>query len=140
VRVQGTFYELGSTESCRRAGVELGLLNPDDRHQKAPLTWGRFRIRDDSTLFAAPSMSATDIVVRYSNVGTGRIAMQIGGERQRAFLTSLGLAVLPVELSEARWCAAIAEKLVRNQHRDDQLRARYFPTLPASGRRLMIPC
>ncbi len=42
------------------------------------------------------------MIVKSSNIGTARIAMQIGAERQREFLDSLGfLAPTPLELAEA---------------------------------------
>ena len=45
---------------------------------------------------------ATNVIVKSSNTGTARIAMEIGAERQRAFLTGLGLlSPSPVELTEA---------------------------------------
>jgi len=100
--VQGV-YELGSTFKIFAVAqaMELGLINPETMiDTKGPLAWGRFRIRDSHYL--PNTMSATDVIVESSNVGSGRIAMLIGGERQRAFLTSLGLAeATPVELSEA---------------------------------------
>ncbi|MFZ3581119.1 peptidoglycan D,D-transpeptidase FtsI family protein [Loktanella sp. DJP18] len=100
--VQGV-YELGSTFKifAIAQAMELGLINPDTMiDTKGPLTWGRFRIRDSHSM--PTTMSATDVIVKSSNVGTGRIAMQIGAERQESFLRQLGLAeATPVELSEA---------------------------------------
>ncbi|SEM53739.1 cell division protein FtsI (penicillin-binding protein 3) [Loktanella fryxellensis] len=100
--VQGV-YELGSTYKifAIAQAMELGLINPDSMiDTKGPLTWGRFRIRDSHSM--PPVMSATDIIVESSNVGTGRIALQIGGDRQRDFLASLGLTEpTRIELSEA---------------------------------------
>jgi cell division protein FtsI (penicillin-binding protein 3) len=67
---------------------------------QGPLTWGRFRIRDFHDY--GPELSTTDVIVESSNIGTARIAMQIGAERQRAFLDSLGfLEPTPLEMIEA---------------------------------------
>jgi len=50
-----------------------------------------------------PLLSVADIIAKSSNVGTAHIAMMIGGERQQAFLKSLGLFdASPVELVEAK--------------------------------------
>ncbi|KAA9009836.1 peptidoglycan D,D-transpeptidase FtsI family protein [Histidinibacterium aquaticum] len=89
--VQGV-YELGSVFKIFTIGqaVELGLLNGETMiDTTGPLTWGRFRIRDFHNY--GPELTATDVIVKSSNVGTARVAMQIGAERQRDFLGELGL-------------------------------------------------
>ncbi len=100
--VQGV-YELGSVSKVFTAAqaLELGLVGPETRiNTQGPLTWGRFRIRDFRNY--GPHLSVTDVIVKSSNIGTARMAMQIGAERQQAFLRGLGLLdALPVELSEA---------------------------------------
>jgi cell division protein FtsI (penicillin-binding protein 3) len=100
--VQGV-YELGSTFKIFAVAqaMELGLLNANTMiDTKGPLTWGRFRIRDFHDYGAA--LSATDVIVKSSNIGTARIAMQLGGTRQREFLGQLGfLEATPVEMIEA---------------------------------------
>ena len=100
--VQGV-YELGSTFKIFAVSqaMELGLVNPNTMiDTKGPLTWGRFRIRDFHNY--GPELSVTDVIVESSNIGTARIAMQIGAERQREFLGTLGfLEPTPVELIEA---------------------------------------
>ena len=100
--VQGV-YELGSTFKIFAVAqaMDLGLLNPDTIiDTKGPLSWGRFRVRDSHSMPAA--MSATDVIVKSSNVGTGRIALQLGADRQKSFLSRLGFTeATPVELSEA---------------------------------------
>jgi len=100
--VQGV-YELGSVFKIFTVGqgMELGLVNPDSMiDTKGPLTWGRFRIRDFNNY--GNTLSATDVIVKSSNIGTARVALQIGGERQRDFLGQLGfLEPTAVELSEA---------------------------------------
>ncbi|EBA12793.1 peptidoglycan D,D-transpeptidase FtsI family protein [Roseobacter sp. CCS2] len=100
--VQGV-YELGSVFKIftTAQAMELGLVNPNTMiDTQGPLTWGRFRIRDFRDY--GPELSTTDVIVKSSNIGTARIAMQIGGERQRAFLASLGfLEPTPLEMVEA---------------------------------------
>ncbi len=100
--VQGV-YELGSTFKIFAVAqaMELGLLNQDTMiDTKGPLQWGRHKIRDFHDYGA--QLSATDVIVKSSNIGTARIAMQIGGARQQSFLDQLGfMKATPVELSEA---------------------------------------
>ncbi|MEM8787614.1 MAG: penicillin-binding protein 2 [Pseudomonadota bacterium] len=96
-------YELGSTFKIFTVAqaMELGLVGPDTMiDTKGPLTWGRFRIRDFRDY--GPRLSTRDVIVKSSNIGTARIAVEIGAERQAAFLRSLGfLDPVPVTLPEA---------------------------------------
>ncbi len=100
--VQGV-YELGSTFKIFAVAqaMELGLVNPDTMiDTKGPMTWGRFRINDFHNY--GPQLTTTDVIVKSSNVGTARIALQIGPERQKSFLETLGfLKPTGVELIEA---------------------------------------
>ncbi len=100
--VQGV-YELGSVFKIFTIAqaIELGLANAETMiDTRGPLTWGRFRIRDFRNY--GDRLSLTDIIVKSSNIGTARLAMQIGAERQRAFLDGLGLLrPTPVEMVEA---------------------------------------
>ena len=106
--VQGV-YELGSALKILTIAqaLELGLVNTGTMiDTKGPLTWGRFRIRDFRNY--GPQLSVTNGVVKSSNIGTARIAMQIGAERQREFLGRLGLLEpTPVELIEAPGAAPL---------------------------------
>ncbi|MFT6674557.1 MAG: cell division protein FtsI (penicillin-binding protein 3) [Sulfitobacter sp.] len=89
--VQGV-YELGSTFKIFAAAqaVDLGLVTPDTViDTSGPLKVGGFRIGE----FHGKNygkLSVTDIIVNSSNRGTGRLALEIGIERQQAFLKSLG--------------------------------------------------
>ena len=100
--VQGV-YELGSTFKIFAVAqaMELGLINPETMvDTKSPMRWGRFSIRDFHNYGA--QLTTTDVIVKSSNVGTARIALQIGAERQQTFLRSLGfMEATPVELQEA---------------------------------------
>lgn len=100
--VQGV-YELGSTFKIFTVAqaLEERLVNPTTMiDTKGPLRWGKFRIRDFHDY--GPALTVSDVIVESSNIGTARIAQQIGTERQRAFLGSLGLLEpTSLEMSEA---------------------------------------
>ncbi|WP_096786500.1 penicillin-binding protein 2 [Rhodobacter sp. CZR27] len=102
--VQGV-YELGSTFKIFTVAqaLELGLVNPQTLvDANAPMRWGRFLIKEFKNHNYGPMLSATDVIVKSSNVGVARLALQIGGLRQQAFLKSLGFFdPTPVELVEA---------------------------------------
>ena len=103
--VQGV-YELGSTFKIFAVAqaLELGFVTPDTMFDVTPpLQIGRHKIKEFEGKNYGPMASVTEIIVKSSNVGTGRIALLIGGLRQQAFLKSLGLLdPSPVELAEAR--------------------------------------
>ncbi|MEM6408463.1 MAG: penicillin-binding protein 2 [Pseudomonadota bacterium] len=100
--VQGV-YELGSTFKVFTAAqaLELGLVNPSTMLEtKGPMRWGRYRIRDYHD--HGDELSVSDVIVKSSNIGTAKMALNIGAKRQRAFLDSLGFFdPTPVELVEA---------------------------------------
>lgn len=100
--VQGV-YELGSTFKIFTAAqaLDIGLVNPRTIIDvRGPLTWGKHKIRDFSD--HGRELSVTDVIVESSNIGTARIAMEIGVDRQRRFLDGLGLlTATPLELGEA---------------------------------------
>ncbi|MEC9104783.1 MAG: penicillin-binding protein 2, partial [Pseudomonadota bacterium] len=113
--VQGQ-YELGSTFKIFPVAqaLDLGLINPSSGiNAKAPMRIGRFLINDFHHY--GNELSATDVIVKSSNVGTVRIAQMIGVDRQKDFLEKLGLFVpTPIEMVEgatgqplvpARWPA-----------------------------------
>ncbi|MBK5932881.1 cell division protein FtsI (penicillin-binding protein 3) [Rhodovulum imhoffii] len=100
--VQGV-YELGSTFKIFAAAqaLDLGLVAPSTMIEtKGPLVWGRYKIRDFHDY--GRELSMTDVIVKSSNIGTARVALQIGAARQKAFLKQLGfLDPTPVEMVEA---------------------------------------
>ncbi len=102
--VQGV-YELGSTFKIFAVAqaMELGLVTPSTLvDADAPLKWGRYTIREFEHKNYGPLLSATDVIVKSSNVGTANIALQIGGARQKDFLSKFGVfEPTPVELVEA---------------------------------------
>lgn len=96
-------YELGSVFKIFPVAqaLELGLVDPYTQiDTRGPMTWGRFRIRDFRNY--GPSLSVEDVFIKSSNIGTARIALQIGIARQRDFLERLGfLAPTGIEMIEA---------------------------------------
>ncbi|NVO24869.1 peptidoglycan D,D-transpeptidase FtsI family protein [Donghicola mangrovi] len=109
--VQG-LYELGSTFKLFAASqaLELGLVTPDTMlDTRGPLHWGRFRIRDFHNYGA--QLSVTQTIVKSSNIGTARLAILIGPERQQEYLRSLGLLdVPPVEILESSGAKPLVPK------------------------------
>ncbi|WP_265501378.1 peptidoglycan D,D-transpeptidase FtsI family protein [Paracoccus beibuensis] len=99
--VQGQ-YELGSTFKIFPVAqaLDLGLINPSSGiNAQAPMRIGRFLINDFHHY--GNELSATDVIVKSSNVGTVRIAQMIGVDRQKDFLEKLGLFVpTPIEMVE----------------------------------------
>ncbi|OIQ32293.1 MAG: cell division protein FtsI [Alphaproteobacteria bacterium MedPE-SWcel] len=100
--VQGV-YELGSTFKIFAAAqaMELGLVSPDTVVDiRGPLRWGKFTIRDYHNY--GKELTVSKIIEKSSNIGTARLAQQIGAERQRSFLNDLGmLEPTPFEIVEA---------------------------------------
>ena len=102
--VQGV-YELGSTFKIFAAAqaVDLGLVSPSTIiDTSGPMKVGGFRIGEFRNKNYG-KISVADIIVQSSNRGTGRMALQIGSERQQEFLKSLGFfEATPFEIVEAR--------------------------------------
>jgi cell division protein FtsI (penicillin-binding protein 3) len=89
--VQGV-YELGSVFKIFAAAqaVDLGLVNADTViDTKGPMKVGGFRIGEFRNKNYG-ELSVTDIIVKSSNRGTGRMALDIGIKRQQDFLDRLG--------------------------------------------------
>ena len=100
--VQGV-YELGSTFKVFAAAqaIEMGLVTPDTMIDiRGPLKWGRFRITDFHDYGA--ELSVHDVIKKSSNIGSARLALAIGAEKQQEFLKSLGFfEPTAVEMVEA---------------------------------------
>ncbi|KPN62111.1 cell division protein FtsI (penicillin-binding protein 3) [Aliiroseovarius crassostreae] len=102
--VQGV-YELGSTFKIFTAiqAMDLGLVNPNTVIDTGvPMKIGKFRIKEFKNKNYG-ELSVSDIIVKSSNRGTGRMALEIGPERQQEFLKSLGFFErTPFEIVEAQ--------------------------------------
>ncbi|AZU03205.1 peptidoglycan glycosyltransferase [Glycocaulis alkaliphilus] len=109
--VQGV-YELGSVFKplTLAAGIEAGLVRLDDTFDaRAPIAIGSHRIRD----FRPQSriLTAREVIIHSSNIGSARMAERIGGEVLTSFFGELGLWERPpLEIIEgqnpmlpARW-------------------------------------
>ena len=95
-------YELGSTFKAFTTAMALdyGVVNLNDRYDATkPLRVARFVIRDDHP--QNRWLDVPEIFVHSSNIGAAQMARDVGAERQKEFLSRLGmLAPLPLELSE----------------------------------------
>ncbi|MBO9450152.1 penicillin-binding protein 2 [Tropicibacter sp. R16_0] len=102
--VQGV-YELGSVYKIFTAAqaVDLGLVNSETIiDTSGPMRVGGFPIGEFRNKNYG-KLSVADIIVKSSNRGTGRLAMQIGVKRQKDFLNSLGMFdPTPFEIVEAK--------------------------------------
>ena len=101
--VQGV-YELGSVFKIFTAAqaVDLGLVNPSTIiDTTGPMRVGGFNIGEFRNKNYG-KLSVTDIIVKSSNRGTGRMVLQIGSKRQKEFLDSMGFfKATPFEIVEA---------------------------------------
>jgi cell division protein FtsI (penicillin-binding protein 3) len=96
-------YELGSTFKPLTVAMALdrGMVTPQTMvDTKGPMRWGRFTIRDFRNY--GPRLTVEEVIVKSSNIGTARLAVEMGGAAQREFLGRIGFTeAVPVELSEA---------------------------------------
>ncbi|UWR65531.1 penicillin-binding protein 2 [Phaeobacter inhibens] len=101
--VQGV-YELGSTFKIFTAAqaVDLGIVNSETIiDTSGPMRIGRFPIGEFHNKNYG-KLSVADIIVNSSNRGTGRLALQIGAQRQQDFLRAMGMfEPTPIEIAEA---------------------------------------
>jgi cell division protein FtsI (penicillin-binding protein 3) len=96
-------YELGSTFKALTiaSAVNAGTIKSMGQKYDAthPIYLGGFRIRDDHA--KNRWLTVPEIFIHSSNIGTARIAMEAGRERQRAMLEQLGFfKPIAVELPE----------------------------------------
>ena len=109
--VQGV-YELGSTFKIFAVAqaLDLGIATPDTMVDiRGPIRWGRHTIKDFH--WYGKELSVSDIIIKSSNIGTARLAEEIGSDRQKQLLADLGLfEATPVELSEAPSGAPLIQK------------------------------
>ncbi len=98
-------YELGSTYKLFTVALamETGIATPDTLIDTKPLNWGRFPIREFDNHDYGPFQSLTNVLVKSSNTGSARLAMEFGVEAQKKLLHSLGfLRPTLLELPEAK--------------------------------------
>ncbi len=102
--VQGV-YELGSVFKIFTAAqaVQLGLVNSNTIiDTSGPMKIGRFPIGEFNGKNYG-EISVSDVIKYSSNRGTGRLALQIGADRQQDFLNALGMFdPTPFEIVEAK--------------------------------------
>ena len=102
--VQGV-YELGSVFKIFTAAqaVDLGIVNADTIiDTTGPMKIGRYPIGEFNGKNYG-KISVADVIVHSSNRGTGRLALQIGAQRQQQFLEALGMfEPTPFEIVEAK--------------------------------------
>ena len=98
-------YELGSAFKIFTAAqaMELGLVNENTPiNTNGPLRWGKFKIGEFQNKNYGPTLTVSKIIEKSSNVGTARLAQQIGNTRQKDFMGQLGfLEPTPLEMVEA---------------------------------------
>jgi cell division protein FtsI (penicillin-binding protein 3) len=101
--VQGV-YELGSTFKVFTSAqaLELGLVNPNTVIDTSPpMRVNGHPIGEFANKNYGP-LSVSDIIIKSSNRGTGKLALQIGAKRQQDFLKSLGFFdPVPLQIVEA---------------------------------------
>ncbi|MBT3401821.1 MAG: penicillin-binding protein 2 [Rhodospirillaceae bacterium] len=89
-------YEMGSTFKAftTAAALESGTANLNDTYDASkPLRVARFTINDDHA--KNRWLSVAEIFQYSSNIGSARMALDMGTERQQQFLKSLGLLDRP---------------------------------------------
>ena len=100
-RASNAVYELGSVfKPLTVAGaLDAGAIRPGDRFDvREPLRVRGRQIEDDHPIIGRPT--PFEIIADSSNIGTVKIAWQMGSRRQQEFLSSLGLfSRSPIELA-----------------------------------------
>jgi len=91
-RVSHAVYELGSVFKVFTVAMalEAGVVDLDDTYDaREPLKAARFLIHDDHPQNRI--LSVPEVFIHSSNIGAARMALDVGGERQQAFLRAAGL-------------------------------------------------
>lgn len=91
-RISHAVYELGSVFKIFTVAMALegGVADLDDTYDaREPLKAARFLIHDDHPQNRI--LSVPEVFIHSSNIGAARMALDIGGERQQAFLRAAGL-------------------------------------------------
>ena len=100
-RASGAVFELGSVfKPLTVAGaLDAGAVRPSDRFDvREPIRIRGRQIHDDHPIVGRPT--PREIIADSSNIGTVKIAWQMGSRRQQEFFASLGLfSRSPVELA-----------------------------------------
>ncbi len=113
-RLVADSYEMGSVFKAFTVAMALdhGIVKLDDRYDiKTPVRVDGFRIIDK---YARETYaSVPDIFARSSNTGSARIALDVGGYRQREFLERLGL-LEPLETELGPTAAAQVPRVWRD--------------------------
>jgi cell division protein FtsI (penicillin-binding protein 3) len=95
-RVAGDVHELGSTLKpfTEAMALQERLTTSGEQFDLSqPFVLDGTTIVDDERIVAPASLR--DILARSSNIGAARLALRIGGDRQRAYLARLGLLAPP---------------------------------------------
>lgn len=111
-RITYGIYEMGSIFKVFNTALALDkkIVDLKKTYEVAkPISYGKFKISD--THFKKPIMNVEDILVYSSNIGTAKMALDIGIENQVDFLGSLGLLTkvetdfpsLAMPLTPTRW-------------------------------------
>lgn len=100
-RASHALYELGSVYKplTIAAALDAGAIHPEDRFDvREPLLIKGRKISDDHPIIGLAT--PLEIIADSSNIGTVKVAWQLGARRQQAFFDSLGLlARAPIELA-----------------------------------------